>query len=1145
MPNWKPAQLEAINARGGTIIVSAAAGSGKTAVLTERIATLLENGETSLDRLLIVTFTRSATAEMKDRIGKAIDEHIQKTTDQEIIDRLNKQKILLPSANISTIDSFCGNIVKSHFQQFPGLAPDYEIIDNIEAKTLRLRVLNDILDEYYDTDDKDFLDLIRYFAAGSTTDEKLISTVLKLYDNSRSYTSPEEWLKNAAKIYDPEVDFKDSPLVDALINYKLEDVDYYINEMEKAIKFFETYEDKNILNTPGYNLIKTELEILYSNREILINKDFHNLEKVNQGTWGAKGYTDIPKVNEIKNTRLSATKVFDDISAKAEDEFHTQCKTIYKVASKLIEITLKFEDRFLSAKIDQNTLEFSDVALMALSLLVDEDTRKQNSAKATINRTTLAEDISKDFDFILIDEYQDTNVLQDMLFRAISQNEDNLFMVGDVKQSIYRFRQAMPDIFIDKCENYKEYKINKIILGENFRSRDGIINFVNYVFEQLCTKNCGDVNYDENEKLIYANPDYKPNNEEDVELHVFQAEGAADSLVREGRFIAKYIKKHTKENKNYKDFTILMRAPGSGNAEVICKELSREGIPYYNAKESGFLDTTDVQTVIALLKVIDNPLNDIPLLTVLLSPIFNLTPDDVAKFRLNKDRERLYQSILKEEQAQNPKAQKVLNEIRKYRRLSISLSAGELIRKIYEDTLYQSVAGALPNGQQRTANLLLLQTYADTYDKTNSLGISGFIRYLDKIMDSNENIEPASLSSENSNVVQITSIHSSKGLQYKYCILAGTGSQMNTMDYANQVLLNPKFGIGLKGYDPENYVTYKTIANSTIAKENEAKAKSEHLRLLYVALTRAKEKLIITGSISSDMDKKLEKIKNSSELDSSGRQSPKDVRGKSSMLELMLSALLHKPDYKSIVTFHDLEDLTLNEVQDEIKEAKPNNKITEDIRERQSYKYPYEALAKVPTKRAASATEAAGFNEKFFASARPEFASKQGLTPSQRGTALHTFMQYADLTKDLNQELKRLENQRFITPEQAKVIDLNKVTKYKNSNIYQRILNSDNIYREKKFAVLIPALKLNPNLNEELGKEKILIQGIADLVFEENNGIIILDYKTDRTKNEQELIDRHTDQIKTYAEALEQIFGKPVTEAYLYAFSLDKEIKII
>lgn len=1164
--DFNESQKLAIAAREGTVVVSAAAGSGKTTVLIERIIQMILSGECSVDELLIVTFTRAATAEIRSRLATAITKALSENPNDS---NLKKQEMLVPSANIFTIDAFCGNIVRENFEK-SGVSPDFKTLDTGIEKALIKESLDKTLDKYYleNSEKLGTLNIIlKHTSFGGMDLEKCVK---QLYENSKAYVNSDEILDKSIELFEFTGPIEQSPMVQKAIKDFTDYADYLLKNIKECLKFFETIEcGSKVIDVvaPDVATFETIYTLVKDARFDEAVKYLDDFKAKGWPTSSIKDYANTFEARKLKyyrdlmnDTFLKKDKGIIGLAKYFGLPFYfaeSDKELLFPALKKLIEITKDFKTEYDKAKAERNALDFGDIEHKAYDLLIENG-----------QKTELAKYLSSNYHQILIDEYQDTNELQDAIFKAISKDESNLFMVGDVKQSIYGFRNAMPELFLEKKNKYpifnekaKEKYPATIILEKNYRSSAGIIDYVNFVFEQIMSESCGNIDYKEKaEQLVCGKEEMDPKKPSDVEFHLFKF-NSNQNLKVESQFVIDYIKGEMKKNPSlsYNDFAILMRTVSS-RGEKVADALEAADIPVIFDGGSDFLETADIKVIISLLRVIDNPLLNVDMLAVLMSPIFNFSADDIATIR-NKtnNRKSLYTNLLDAESSGNEKCKHVCETLRIYRKLSISMPIGELLRKIYEETLYPEIVLSMSNGLQRRANLLLLRDYADSYEGANEFGVAGFVRYLDSLIENELNPESASLISGETNAVRLMTIHKSKGLEFKHCIVMDLSHSKSN---SNNIVFDKNLKIGLKACNPKTEDIYPSFNYNAIVHSNIFNDISEELRILYVALTRAEEKLILLGTMGTS--KFEEKLINKATVDLSN---PQSVAHANSLLDLVLYATSHhinasplfaNCDFnpstkKSIMPIHcELHEPVLEDEEIETQEAEIKVTVDEQMKdeliERMSYEYPYLALATVPTKRSASATESAGINDAFFASAKPDFIAKEKLTAAQKGTCLHRFMQFANFDNakaDPESEIARLQGLGYLTENEAITISSDKILSFFKSNIYERISASANVMREKKFAVLVNASKFNPSLSEELGREKVLIQGIADCVFEEDGKLIIVDYKTDRTTVEEELIARHMPQLSTYKDALEEVLGKEVAACYIYAFSLDKEIRVI
>ena len=1123
--DWNESQQLAIAARQGTVVVSAAAGSGKTTVLIERIIQMILNGECSVDELLVVTFTRAATAEIRSRLATAITEALSKHPNDS---NLKKQEMLVPSANIFTIDAFCANIVRENFEK-AGVAPDFKTLDSGVEKTLIKEALDKTLDKYYleNSDELNTLNaILKSTKYGGMDLEDCVKT---LYEKSKAYVNSQEILESSIDLFKYDGPIEQSPMVQNAIKDFTDYADYILKNIKEYLKYFETIECGSKLLEAVSPDISTFETICTLVKNAKFDEALKYLDDFKAKNWPSKSLQDFANTFEaykvkyyrdlMNDTFLKKTKGIIGLAKYFGLPFHFAEKDnelLLPALQKLIEITKDFKDEYDSLKSERNALDFGDIEHKAYDLLIENG-----------QKTELAKYLSSNYHQILIDEYQDTNELQDALFTAISKDGNNLFMVGDVKQSIYGFRNAMPELFLKKKNDFAPYdpsdneRPSTIILEKNYRSSAGIIDYVNFVFEQIMSDTCGNIDYTKKEEqLVCGRKDKNPSSSPDVEFHLFKYD-SRQSLTVESKFVAEYIIEEMKKDPTltYNDFAILMRTVSSRGSKV-AEALESSGIPVIFDGGSKFLETADIKVIISLLRIIDNPLLNVDMLAVLMSPIFSFSADDIAKIRTKKNNNQsIYANLLEAESAGNSKCQNVCDTLRLYRKLSISMPIGELLRKIYDDTLYPQIVLSMPNGLQRQANLLLLREYADSYEQANEFGVAGFVRYLDSLIENELDPESASLISGETNAVRLMTIHKSKGLEFNHCIVMDLGHSKPNND---NLIFSKGLKIGIKSCDPLTEDIYPSFNFSATKNRNIFDDISEELRILYVALTRAQNKLILVGTIGkSNFDSDLI---NASIID---LENPQSVAHAKNLLDLVLYAtsrhinaaplfagLDFKPNTRKAdgAIYCELHEPVINDEETTVEEKEVKVSIDEDMKNelinRMNYEYPYLALATVPTKRSASATEAAGINEVFFASAKPSFTVSDKLTAAQKGTCLHRFMQFADFDSakaNPDEEISRLQKLGYFTESEAITISGEKISSFFKSDIYKRIDKSSNVMREKKFAVLVPASRFNPSLPEELGRETVLIQGIADCVFEEDGKLIIVDYKTDRTTNEEEL----------------------------------------
>ena len=1174
--DWTTDQRHAIECRKGSVLVSAAAGSGKTAVLVERVIRRLTDKDNpcSAEDLLIVTFTRAATAQMREKIGAAI---LKRLSEDPTDRHLRRQYMLLPFAKICTIDSFCNDIVRENFHAL-GISPDYSLLDNETAVIMKNDVCEAMLERAYEEDsDGRFSELSDMMSSGSS-DEDFAKLIIKMYDISTAYPFPDLWLDSLIGEYS-QPDINKSRWGSIIKKYVCDMLDYCVSSSRDMMTAMES--DPIVADAYGA-AVQSDINMYAELRE-KINSDWDEaLEAFKTVKYMSLGRVPKGYESETKNVVTTARKKLKDLLKKvpgimcvSSEEHADDMRLLRDPVTKLIELVKQFGREYSAEKDKMNSADFSDILHRALNLLAVSD------GSGGYIKTDLARELSSHYVEILVDEYQDINEAQDMIFRAISADENNLFTVGDVKQSIYRFRQAMPEIFLRRRSTTHSFESGKyplgITLGSNFRSRVGVTSCVNYIFRQLMSTEAGELEYDDSEALNAA-AKYPERDTPDCELHVVTDKGnRADTLEAQARYVAKYIERTVREGKmlvtkggalhpaSYGDFCILLRT-AKNVSSVYANALSERGIPVFSPETGGFFEAAEISFILSLLRVLDNPVQDIPLAAVMLSPLFGFSAGELADIRASaKERleagetEPLYRSVAVSADEGDEKAAAFLKKIESLRRLSLTLSAGELVRRVCEETGFDAIVGAMPDGERRRLNVGLLCDYAEKYEAAGNLGLSGFIRFIDKVARTSGDLATAARPSENADIVRIMTVHQSKGLEFPICILADMQHAFNERDNTESVLISSSAGLGMKRRTEDGISVYDTASRRAAVITSERMGRSEEMRVLYVALTRAKENLVMVTSVPNP-EKGLAKV--AVECGIGERANPFAVLRMNNFSDLVLTALMRHPAadelrklsgvdvpiflsekdrFKLKVVVSDSESFMTESANEQKIAAKPV--FFNEVQARLDYSDPRSVLSSVPAKRAASDGSERGINREYFASSRPAFMSSGGLTPAQRGTATHKFMQfsnYAAARAGIESELARLVDGGFLSEDEGKAVNIGAAKRFFMSPLAERIFASDNVMREKKFAALFPAKFFYPELTGEAAEEKIVVQGIADCVFEEPEGLVLLDYKTDRVKTEEELLARYRQQLMFYKTAVARTLQKPVHAVYLYSFCLSK-----
>lgn len=1177
---WTTDQQHAIECCKGSVLVSAAAGSGKTAVLVERVIRRLTDKDNpcSAENLLIVTFTRAATAQMREKIGAAI---LKRLSEDPTDRHLRRQYMLLPFAKICTIDSFCNDLVRENFHAL-GISPDYSLLDNETAVIMKNDVCEAMLERAYEEDsDGSFSGLSDMMSSGSS-DEDFAKLIIKMYDISTAYPFPDLWLDSLIEEYS-QPDINKSCWGGIIKKYVCDMLDYCVSSSNDMMTAMES--DPIVADAYGA-AVQSDINMYAELRE-KVNRDWDEaLEAFNTVKYMGLGRVPKGYESETKNAVMTARKKLKDLLKKVPNimcvssgEHSEDVRLMRSPVTKLIELVKQFGREYSAEKDKMNSADFSDILHRALNLLAVSDGR------GGYIKTDLARELSSHYVEILVDEYQDINEAQDMIFKAISADENNLFTVGDVKQSIYRFRQAMPEIFLRRRSTTHSFESGKyplgITLGSNFRSRVGVTSCVNYIFRQLMSTEAGELEYDDSEALNAA-AKYPERDTPDCELHVVTDKGnRADTLEAQARYVAKYIERTVREGKmlvtkggalhpaSYGDFCILLRT-AKNVSSVYANALSERGIPVFSPETGGFFEAAEISFILSLLRVLDNPVQDIPLAAVMLSPLFGFSAGELADIRASaKERleagetEPLYRSVAVSADEGSKKAAAFLKKIESLRRLSLTLSAGELVRRVCEETGFDAIVGAMPDGERRRLNVGLLCDYAEKYEAAGNLGLSGFIRFIDKVARTSGDLATAARPSENADIVRIMTVHQSKGLEFPICILADMQHAFNERDNTESVLISSSAGLGMKRRTEDGISVYDTASRRAAVITSERMGRSEEMRVLYVALTRAKENLVMVTSVPNP-ENGLAKV--AVECGIGERANPFAVLRMNNFSDLVLMALMRHPAadelrkvsgvdvpiflpekdrFKLKVVVSDSESFMTESANEQKIAAKPV--FFDEVCERLDYSDPRSVLSSVPAKRAASDGSERGINREYFASSRPAFMSSGGLTPAQRGTATHKFMQFSDYAAaraDIESELARLVDVGFLSEEEGKAVNVSAAKRFFMSSLAERIFASDNVMREKKFAALFPAKFFYPELTGEAAEEKIVVQGIADCVFVEDGKLVIVDYKTDTGVDAEALLDRYSAQLGIYREALSQALGMPVKETLLYSFFMNSTVKV-
>ena len=1212
--SWTDKQQEVIDSRDSSVLVSAAAGSGKTAVLVERILTkvLDKDNPKNIDEFLVVTFTKAAAAQMRDKIAGRLEAELLKQPENE---HLVKQLVLVNRADITTIDSFCLRIVKEHFSIL-GIDSTMNIGDNGMMELLKSDVLEEMLEERYK--DNEFFKLVDIFC-GDKDDEGLKEQILKIYNIASSYPVPEQWLKGAKKalLVSGEEDFEKLPWVQAYINMAK-------NKLQDGLIYVKN--GKDICSMPGgpdknYEVCCQDEDIIqamigakgYNEMSLAMDNKFPRLKTCKGDSY------DEELVESFKNIRDSYKEIVKSVNIFKHpiEEVISQINNISQYLIPLIEMVEEFMERYSIVKQNKKLMEFSDVEHLAYKLCCGGYDEEGKALPTEVGRK-----ISERYEEIYIDEYQDSNYLQEDILTAVSgvsSGRYNMFMVGDVKQSIYRFRMARPDLFVGKYHRFAENGPEvKIELKNNFRSRNVVLEPVNYFFYQLMGEDLGGIAYNKDIALVpskeFPEPDkeiatriskstdillVEANSADGLDAGLTEEELNLEKLDLEAKLIGKKILELTnpstglyifdeKEGKyrlaEYRDIVILSRSI-KGFGDTVYNTLSDFDIPVYLEDSKGYFDATEVKVILSLLSVVDNRRQDIPLAAVLISPMGNMSENDVAVVcnyacnRLDKRASLIDKCELYVEEFEDDisgRLRRILDIINELKEMKKNTSISELIWRALDMTGYYIYASAMPMGNKRKANINMLIEKARKYEDGYYKGLFNFLRYIDKIKVNDVDFGEANILSDEDNVVRIISMHKSKGLEYPIVFVSGLGKQFNNMDVKESLIIHSDYYLSSMELNSDRRYKKNTFIRECFKQLIKQENMAEELRVLYVAMTRAKEKLILTGC-----DRNVtELVSKSYELkDVDGDLLPYGIRsGSSSFMKLIIMVMARYDHMKDLLLPETMRSSLTMEivsyeevvagmvkagvekrlgVEDIKKQAElvPRDQYYEGIVSNFKYVYAFDKLTDIKSKMSISEIK----KMKAFDGSNYDVADEAvtpvvetGITGAQRGTIIHKFMELLDFKEDsldmdyLRGFVESLVEKEVFLPEEAEVINLFKINKMLSSDLGSRMRQASRqglLCKEQQFSAGISVADIYPELAGLVSDDVVVVQGIIDAFFYEGEDIVVMDYKTDRTTKE-ELVGRYKAQLDYYSDILSKLTGKRVKEKIIYSFYLESEIQL-
>ncbi|MDE5583850.1 MAG: helicase-exonuclease AddAB subunit AddA [Ruminococcus sp.] len=1210
---WTEQQQNAIDSRGTSLIVSAAAGSGKTAVLTERLIRLIADpkSEVRADRMVIVTFTNDSASELKKRLDRKLRDLIN---ENPLDSHLIKQQVLLQNARISTINSFCFELIRDNIAG-QGITSGFSVLDETDDNVLKAQAMEDLIN-YYSENEYDKISFL-YDKFCTKTIKSLTEVISGLDKFLSSVAFGDRWLDKTLAEY--RKDFKQSVyyrefmsecssslteaerLAEECIDM-LDDIFSDDTENKQYNKRREQAEDE-------LKKVKWFAEIFRSGRipDISETEKAHYFERAK----GISGHE--AERTALKNKRDKFKEIVQK-TAVSETLLESDFIESGEVTEVLFEVIRKYQELVWEKKCAKNALSFADGERLALEILADTDGNGNIVPSETAHR------IADFYDIIMVDEYQDTNNKQDLIFRLMSKNcyndengevayGNNVFLVGDVKQAIYRFRLANPQNFIKTLETSEEYgtdgtKNKKIFLNTNFRSSESVLDFSNYVFHNLMTRRCGEVEYNDKEWLNFGAERYRNEKISPTHISFINVEKSPENSEKKksakkdepnleaiftARKIAEMLKNGTEvilENGTTRrcvpsDFCILVRANKYVNQYA--DELEKLGIPSRRNEEKGYLKSREIALLTDLLRIINNPLADVPMTAVLTSPMYMFQISELAYIKALDTKKPLYSVILGIVGGEYPYCDEGLTErcaeflksIDRFRLDAVTMTTGELINSIYDTTDFISVMQLYSDGDKKRANLRALIQYAKSYENSVAYegtgGLSGFLRHIDRVME-NGDYEQGKISDSSGDYVTVTTLHKSKGLEYTFVFIAETAHEFNGRNNRNPILamFSDDGKIGYTLYDPKTVRKYKTFQHTMIAEIKKRETRSEELRLLYVGFTRARQQLFVNLKYDKDFVKSFDKLTRQYILANGDIENL--VVSANRFCDWLWTALMKHRDFAEIAEFFGIEtggdfpeysksekifecefceqvseDFAIEEKN--FKKAEPDKEVCERIRNIISDDYD-NSLSEIPAKLSVTQISRKFRNDENFdyKLSRPKFISEsKKLTGAERGTAVHTFFQYCDFEGAVinpSQELDRVVNMGYIGTAQAESIEIAKISAFFRSELYKRISESAKIWREKKFTVAVSDLNITGEIMEKFSRSHGMIKGIIDLMFEEKDGIVLVDYKSDRGVSGAYLEKRYRVQMQIYKSAIELTFGKKVKEAYLYSIELEKSIPV-
>lgn len=1158
MPDFTQEQAKAISMRGGDLLLSAAAGSGKTSVLVQRVVGVVTDRARPVDisRLLVVTFTDAAAAEMRERVRAAIDDLL---ADDPGNAYLRRQQSQLADASIMTIHGFCLRVLRQFFH-VADLDPLFVVADETEAEILKHDVLNELLEDAYLRDDPVFLELVEIYG-GSVTDDALGSQIIRLHDFAESDTSPKQWLERAgAEDLSPDA-VRNAPWYRLLTDDMRDILEDALDAAQRALILAGTtlLHDKYliILATDvdnvekclaalddGWDALRLALDFEFDR---LVAPKVKNLSEDEQEQAAAI----IRQISDLREDVKAVKTLRERYIQKPFDNMMTDLNMSQRATKCLCDLAAEFSERFAAAKRARNLLDFGDLEHECLKILRDD-------------QSPAAAELSARYDEIFVDEYQDSNAVQELILACVSGHRRNRFMVGDVKQGIYRFRLADPEIFEATREALGRDRV--VALSTNFRSRRAVLDAANFVFKRIMSKKLGGTDYGENERLHFgaaygddeerhltellcvqtdgSGADEREHDEDLTELSNTELEAAAAANYLRGLLDSKFTisGKDGPRPIEPSDVAILLRSPRN-LSEIYIEALKNQGIAAESDVGQGYFESPEVLTALSFLRVIDNPKQDIPLAAALYSRVYGLTASELFWVRRSCDARYLYDAALwyaeNGDGEARDKLARFFADLRRWRELAARERLSALLWTVLEDSTLFLLEGAMPGGALRQANLRALHAYAVGYEKTRMRGLFNFIRFIDKIMETGKDHAFRPAREEISNAVRIMSIHKSKGLEFPVVMVCGLGRKFNLQDVQARLLFHKDLGIGAKAFDMESRVISDTPKRLAISAKLRQESISEELRILYVAMTRAREKLILTGIVKPGATHDAHP----------GTQLPYRLLKKNNCyMDFLLQALAGR---NAPVRIINQSPASPPAAQADTAPKKSLYVENSDYRlaDKLFYEYPHALAAKIPRKLSVTEVKRLYYSEQIRESGQilepgkedlpePAFMGSKSLGAAARGTVFHIILER--LPMELNSAaqvaafIASLVDAKFLSPAEAALVNVTKIAKFLDSPLAGRIRAADRLWREQNFILSVPAADINPAWSAQPGH--IMVHGIIDCVISEGGRLTLIDYKTGRFTDPATEMRRYRPQMTIYARAVAEHFGREVDDAIMYYF---------